>query len=141
MMIKTSVTFKFVLALNVADCYVMQYKHQRLSSHLLHSLLMSLYNHYYSYDMYIRPTVLFDLPPVTDPDNELLPSEFYELSGFWPGQFIEIVDHLILSSEIIICPTTSCTAFRQVSIFLMLQCWKKADKWEDFCHVMRRGNI
>jgi hypothetical protein len=70
--------------------------------------------------MYIRPTALFDLPPLTDPVNESLSAEFYELSGFWPGQFIEIVDHLVLIPETIICPTKCCTASRQVSICLML---------------------
>jgi hypothetical protein len=37
---------------------IMQYSNHRSTSHLLHSLFMSLYH--YSYDVYIRPTVLFD---------------------------------------------------------------------------------
>jgi hypothetical protein len=120
---------------------VMQYSSHRSTSHLLHSLFMSLYHHYYSYDMYIRPTVLFDQLPLEDPIAELQPTEFYELCGFWPGQFREVVDSLSLLPDTITCPITRCAASKDIAIFLLLRRWKKADKWEDVSRVMRRGRV
>jgi len=105
---------------------VMQYHSQRSTSHLLHSLFMSLYHHYYLYNMYIRPTVLFDQLPLEDPIAELLPTEFYELCGFWPGQFCEVVDNLSLLPDTITCPITQCAASKDLAFFLSLRHWKKA---------------
>ena len=99
---------------------VVQYNRQRSTSRLLSSLFMSLFHHYYSYDMYVRPTVLFNVLPLDEPINELPSSEFYELSGFWPGQLKEILENLTLIPERIVCPITRCAASKEVSIFLLL---------------------
>jgi hypothetical protein len=108
---------------------------------VLYSLFASFYYHYYSYDMFIRPTILFNEQPMEDPVNELPPTEFYELSGFWPGQFREIVDNLHLIPDRITCSVTRCAASKDTALFLMLRRWRKADKWEDVSRVMRRGRV
>ena len=88
--------------------------HNRSSSLLLNSLLNALYYHFYSFDMYVRPTVVFNDPPLMDPVAELPATEFYELAGFWPGQFVEVSDNLVLIPDQIICPMTCCTASKQL---------------------------
>ncbi len=91
--------------------------------------------------MVVCPTVLYHAPPVTDPVAELPSSEFYELSGFWPGQFLEISDNLLLLPQQIVCPISRCTASKQLALFLMLRRWKKADKWDDVSQALRRGRV
>jgi hypothetical protein len=46
---------------------------QPSSSLLLNSLFNAVYHHYYSFDMNIRPTILFGDPPMVNPVEELLP--------------------------------------------------------------------
>jgi hypothetical protein len=100
--------------------YHMQFNRHCGSNLLLSSIFQSLINHYYSFDMFIRPTVLFHAPPLVDPVAELPSSEFYELSGFWPGQFLEISENLLLIPEQIICPVTRCKASKQLALFVLL---------------------
>jgi hypothetical protein len=88
----------------------MQFNQRRSSNVLLSSLFQSLLQHYYSFDMFVHHTVVFHAPPVTDPVAELPSSDFYELSGFWPGQFMEISDNLLLLPQQIVCPISRCTA-------------------------------
>jgi hypothetical protein len=91
--------------------------------------------------MFVRPTVLFEQPPLLDPVAELPSSEFYAICVFWPGQLQEISDNLLLIPERIAYPRTWCTAPKQLAIFVMLRRWKKADKWEDVERLMRLGRI
>jgi hypothetical protein len=56
--------------------------------------------------MNIRPTILFGDPPMVNPVEELPAATFVQLTGFWPGQFEEIVDNLLLLPDIIVCPVT-----------------------------------
>jgi hypothetical protein len=58
---------------------------QQSSSLLLNSLFNAVYHHYYSYDMNIRPTILFGDPPMANPVEELPAATFVQLTGFWPG--------------------------------------------------------
>jgi hypothetical protein len=110
---------------------------QRSSSELLCSLFNALYFHYYSFNMFIRPTVLFEIPPLQDPIAELPASEFYELCRFWPGQFEEIANNLLLIPVQIVCSTTRCSFSKHVAVFFMLRRWNKADNWEDVSRIMR----
>ncbi len=91
--------------------------------------------------MSVRPTVLVQVHPVQDPVNEFPASEFYELSGFWPGQFTKIVNNLSLIPDRVVCPETCCAGTKHVAIFLMLRRWKKADKWEDVSRVLPHGRV
>ena len=113
-------------SLNHSLVMAMEYSSQRSSSRFLNSLTMALYNHCTSYDMHVRPTLLFDYLPFDDPIAELVPTEFYELSGFWPDQFTEIINNLTLLPERIVCPITRCYASKQLAIFVMLRRWKKS---------------
>jgi len=117
----------------------MPFNQRRSSNVLLSSLFQSLLQHYFSFDMFNRHTVLFHAPPVTDPVAELPSSEFYELSGFRPGRFQEISDNLLLLPQHIFCPISRCTASKQLALFLMLRRWKKADKWDDVSRALQRG--
>jgi hypothetical protein len=72
-----------------------------------------------------------------DPVAELPATEFYELAGFWPGQFVEVSENLVLIPDRIICPMTYCTASKQLALFVLLRQWKKADKWDDVARVMK----
>jgi hypothetical protein len=120
---------------------LMLYCRQKSTSRVLYSLFSSLYHHYYSFVMFIRPTILFNEQPMDDPVNELPSTEFYELSGFWPAQFREVVDNLRLIPGRITCSVTCSALSKDVAIFLMLRRWKKADKWEDVSRVMHRGHV
>jgi hypothetical protein len=54
-----------------------------------------LYHHFLSYDMNIRPTVTFHIPPMFDLLAELSVNTFYSLSGFWPDQFTEVKEMFV----------------------------------------------
>jgi hypothetical protein len=64
-------------------------------------------------------------------------TEFYELTGFWPGRFVEVLENRALIPDRIICPMTCCTASKQLALFVFLRQWKKADKWDDVAQVMK----
>ncbi len=117
------------------------YCHPKSTARELYSPFASLYQHYYSFDMFIRLTILFNEQPMEDPMNELPPTEFYELSGFWPYQFWEIVDNLHLIPRRITCSVTHCVASMDVAVFMMLRRWRKADKWEDVSRVVQWGRV
>jgi hypothetical protein len=121
--------------------FYMKYNRRRSLTILLNSLMQALHYHYTSYDMVVRPTVLFNQPPLSDPIAELPSTEFYEMSGFWPGQFMEVVDNLIRLPDRVICPKTRCAASKSLAVFVLLRHWRKADKWDDVARVMRRGRV
>jgi hypothetical protein len=50
--------------------------------------------------------VLFQYPPLQDPITEIPSLEFYELCGFWPGQFEEIANNLSQIPDRIVCSNT-----------------------------------
>jgi len=66
---------------------------------------------------------------------------FYQECGFWPSQFQEVIDNLILLPDIIVCQRTRVRATKSLAIFLMLHRWKKADKWEDVVQTVHRGHV
>jgi hypothetical protein len=117
--------------------FVLLYCRQKSTARVLYSLFAALYHHYYLFDMFIRPTILFNEGPMEDPVSELPSKEFYELSGFWPYQFREIVDNLHLIPRRITCSVTHYVASRDVAVFMMLRRWRKADKWEDVSRVVQ----
>ena len=86
-------------------------------SDLLSSLYSTLYFHYYSYDMFVRPTILFQDPPLQNPVEEIPSATFYQVTGFWPGQFKEIVENLTLIPDRIVCQMTRCSSSKQVTLF------------------------
>jgi hypothetical protein len=44
----------------------------------------------------MRPTILFEGFPVKNPVDEFSSYGFYQECGFWPSQFQEVIDNLIL---------------------------------------------
>jgi hypothetical protein len=75
-----------------------------------------------------------------DPVAALPATEFYRLAG-WLGQFVEVSDNLVLIPDRFICPTTPCTASKQLALFVLLMRWKKADKWDDVARVMKQRPV
>jgi cyanate lyase len=43
--------------------------------------------------------------------------------------------------DIIVCPVTQSTSSKQLTIFLSLRQWNKADTWDDASHALRRGRV
>ncbi len=114
--------------------------HRRRHRKMVTSLFNMLHNHYTSYDMVMRPAVLFRNPPMANPVDELTSYNFYHFSGFWPDQFIEICKNLILIPDVIICECTRCSARKDLALFLLLWRWNKADTWDDVAGLLRRGH-
>lgn len=84
--------------------------HSLLMHHHHHSsnpLITSL-PHFYAYDMNLRPTIIYDDPPLENPVEELPSATFHQLYGFWPGQFEEIVSNLVLVPDQVVCPSIRC---------------------------------
>jgi hypothetical protein len=79
--------------------------------------------------------------PMEDPVAELSSNAFHQLSGIWPGQFVEIINHLILIPVRIQCRQTRCSSTKSLAIFLMLRRWRKTDNWEDVARDLRRGRV
>ena len=78
--------------------------HKR-NSMSIETCLFKLFNsRYYSYDKNTRPTKSYDLPPLSQHDmfNEFTSHDFYYVSGFWPDQFDEIVENMILIPDKIV---------------------------------------
>jgi hypothetical protein len=87
---------------------------------MISSLFVVMHNHYTSYDMVVRPTVLFRDPPMANPIEELTPYHFYQNSGFWPDQFLEIPQNLLLIPDVIVCDRTRCSARKELALFVLL---------------------
>ncbi len=104
-------------------------------------LMRMLYYHQTSYDMVLRPTTLFGEPPVVNPLQEYSSHRFYQLTGFWPSQFMEVADNLLLIPDVIVCETTCCCASKTLALFVMLRRWQKADTWDDVAHAVCRGRV
>ena len=66
-------------------------------------LLDTVYHHHTSYDMNVRPTILFRDAPMENPVEELPAAIFYQLTGFWPGQFEEIINNLLVLPDTFVC--------------------------------------
>ena len=46
--------------------------------------------------MFVRPTILFQDPPLQNPVEEIPSATFYQVTGFWPAQIEEIMENLTL---------------------------------------------
>ncbi len=110
-------------------------RHRMINS----SLFMVMHNHYTSYDMVMRLMVLFRNPPMANPMEELTSYNFYHYYGFWPDQFIEICNNLILIPNVVIFDHTRCSARKKLALLLLLWQWNKADTWEDVAFLPRHG--
>jgi hypothetical protein len=108
---------------------------------MLPDLLNMLYYHHTSYDMVLKPTILFGELPVVDPLQEYSPHRFYQLSGFCPDQFLEVADNLLLIPNIIVWDRTHCSASKTLTLFVMLRRWQKADTWDDVAHEVQCGHV
>ena len=117
------------------DILVHLHRRRRRHRDMILSLFMVMQNHYTSYDMVVWPTLLFRDPPIVNPIEELTPYRFYQNSGFWPDQFLEISQNLILIPDVIVCDRTRCSARKELALFVLLRRWNKADNWENisFC--------
>jgi hypothetical protein len=67
--------------------------------------------------MNVRPTILFHDPPMENPVEELPAATFFQLTGFWPGQFEEAINNLLLLPDTIACPATLSTSSKQLAFF------------------------
>jgi hypothetical protein len=76
-----------------------------------------------------------------NPLAEFSVHRFYQLCGFWPDQFEEVADNLLLIPEHITCERTRCTSTKYLALFVLLRRWKKADTWDDVAHTIRRGRV
>jgi hypothetical protein len=112
--------------------------HQR---ELLQQLLMAMYNHYSSYDMFLPPTVLFPDPPFDDPVEAFTSYQYYQNTGFCPDQFMEVKNNLTLIPDVIRCHHSRCRSPKSLSLFLLLRRWNKADTWEDVSRFMRHRRV
>jgi hypothetical protein len=91
--------------------------------------------------MVLRPTTLFREPPVVNPLQEYSSHRFYQLCGFWPDQFTEVIDNLLLIPDIIVCDRSRCSTSKTLALFIMLRRWQKADTWDDVAHEVQRGRV
>jgi hypothetical protein len=97
---------------------------------MLSDLMNMLYYHQTSYDMVLRPAILLRELPAVD-------RRFYQLSGFWPDQFKEL-----LIPDIVMCDRTCCSdALKTLALFVMLRRWQKADTWDDVAHEVPHGHV
>ena len=101
-------------------------------------LLDTIAHHYLSHDKVSRPTVSHALPPVNDPVNEFSACDFYQLSGFWPEQFEEVLSEVTKVNDPIICRRTRCRASLKLALFVLLRRWAKPDTWDDVRRCVRR---
>ena len=92
-------------------------------------LYKALLFHHYSYDKSTRPSVEFNLPPLLQPVEVLSKYDFYNNTGFWPNQFQEIMNELKLIPNTFIHRKTRCKATKELSLYILLRRWRKADNW------------
>jgi hypothetical protein len=116
-------------------------RNRRRRRQLLRDMMAMFYYHHSSYDMVHRPTTIFQHQPVMNPLAEFSAHRFYQLCGFWPDQFEEVADNLLLIPEHITCERTRCTSTKYLALFVLLRRWKKADTWDDVAHTIRRGRV
>ncbi len=125
--------------LNDEDICLHIHRHRRRHRKMVTSLFNMMHNHFTSYDMVMRPTVLFRNPPMANPVDELTSYNFYHYSGFWPDQFTEICENLILIPDVVICERTRCSAKKKLALFLLLWQWNKADTWDNVTGLLHCG--
>jgi hypothetical protein len=56
-----------------------------------------------------------------NPVEELSVATFYQLTGFWPGQFEEIINNLLVLPDTIVCAATRSTSSNQLVFLLLLR--------------------
>jgi len=76
---------------------------QGINQQLLEDIYGLLYYYYTSYDMVVRPTILFEGFPVQNPVDKFSSYGFYQECGFWHSPFQEVIDNLILLPDNIVC--------------------------------------
>ena len=114
-------------------CRRLGYKYAKMRTRNYESMenyLFELFNnHHYSYDKNTRPKKHYTLPPLNRHDifNEFTSHDFYYLSGFWPDQFNEIVNAMVLIPDKIINVKNGHCSSKKVAFFLMFRRWRKAD--------------
>jgi hypothetical protein len=64
----------------------------------------------------VRPTILSGWFPVQNHVDEFSCYAFYQECGFWPSQFMEVIDNLFLP-ENIVCQRTRLRATKSLAIF------------------------
>jgi hypothetical protein len=104
--------------------------HSRSIQTLVESNFQMLSNHYMSYDKFSRPYHHYELPAVDDPSTQFTSHRFHELSGFWPEQVHEICREMALIPGTIVCPSTRCTASKELALFVVLCRWHIPSSWE-----------
>ncbi len=104
------------------------------SADMLQRLLIQ---HYLSYDKLSRAAPTYLLPPIESPLLQLTSLRFYQLSGFWPVQFSEVANEMVLIPERIVCKNRV-TASKELALFILLRRWKNEDLWEEVGHDLRR---
>jgi hypothetical protein len=80
-------------------------------------LFDTVYNQYSSYNMNVRPTILFHDPLMEYPVEQLPAAAFFQLTCFWPGKFEEVINNLLLLPVTIVCAATRSTSSKQLAIF------------------------
>jgi hypothetical protein len=97
---------------------------------LVDSNFQMLSNHYMSYNKFSKTYCQYELPSVEDPSTQLTSHRFYELSGFWPEQVHEICQEMALIPGTLVCPSTRCTASKELALFIALCRWHIPNSWE-----------
>jgi hypothetical protein len=95
-------------------------------------------NHFMSYDMWSRPYCTYELPPIENVYQQFSSHRCYELTGFWPTQLQEICQNLLLIDDRIVCPTTRCSASKDLALFVLLRRWHINGTWELVAADLRR---
>jgi hypothetical protein len=109
------------------------YLHVQRSSRPHHemitALLIAMPNHCTSYNMVIRPTMLFREPPMANPVQELTSYNFFQSSNFWLDQFSDISENPMLIPDIIVCECARYSVRNDLALFLMLCHSNEDDNW------------
>ena len=104
---------------------------KKLSGHELYmEISTAIHNHYYSYNKLSRPVPNYDRDKMEEPWVELNEYIFFESFGYYKGQFIEIINNLVLLPDKIEAYGSRATAPTPMALCIMLRRWRVADTWE-----------
>jgi hypothetical protein len=56
-----------------------------------------------------------------NPVEKLPAATFFQLSGFWPEKFEEVINNLLVLPDTIVCAATRSTSFNQLVFLLLLR--------------------
>jgi hypothetical protein len=85
-----------------------------------------------SYDSFSRPYKFYESPKVDSHHIQFSSYGYYELTGFWLEQVVEITRELTLIPPVIKCRSTGCVAPKDLAIFWR---WHKPGNWK--AHLYR----